>query len=148
MKTYRFIICLFTIFMIIQTGCDKSVGPEKYSSASIVQIPGCKTTGLSKNSNQTDSCFTYQFHDVLIVDFCAAGNCCPDSNRFSIKDAISNDTITVVIADTAAHLCRCLCTYILHGEFFDLPFDNYLFLVKREDYSSQAILYSVNVRRN
>jgi len=54
-------------------------------------------------------------------------NCCPDSNRFSLSYGIRNDTITVVVVDTAAHLCRCICRYVIRGEFKDLPLDHYVF---------------------
>jgi hypothetical protein len=96
----------------------------------------------------SDSCFSYRFDEALLVDLCATGNCCPDAERFSIKQDIQNDTIVVTIADTAAQLCRCLCCYLLHFEFHDLQYSSYMFVCRREDYSSRIIIYSLRVYRN
>ena len=146
MKDIRSIVFAFVIAALMQSGCDKSVGPEN-DQTRIVQIPGCKSGQLGKSSVATDSCFTYQFDDALDVYFCASANCCPDSNRFLIRHETRRDTILVTIADTAAHLCRCNCTYMLHAEFHDLPADHYVFVCQRQDYSSIALLYSVEVRK-
>jgi len=94
-----------------------------------------------------DSCFSYDFHDALVVEFCALANCCPDTNRFAIAHSVQNDSIVVTIADTARHLCRCICTYVLHVEFSDLQEDSYQFVCRREDYSSQIVPYSQRVFR-
>jgi hypothetical protein len=64
-----------------------------------------------------------------------------------IHNEIHHDTIVVTIADTAAQLCRCNCRYVLHVEVGDLPLPSYLFLCRRNDYSSQFILYSERVFR-
>jgi hypothetical protein len=146
MKNLHAFVLSLSIAMVMYSGCDKSVGPEN-DQARIVQMPGCKSGQLGKSSVSSDSCFTYQFHDALDVYFCASANCCPDSNRFLIEHEIRNDTILVTIADTAGHLCRCNCTYMLHAEFQNLPGDQYQFVCQREDYSSKLVLYSVLVRR-
>jgi hypothetical protein len=146
MKIFRSVA--FSLFMLalLVPGCNKSVEPDD-SQTRIVQIPGCKSGQLGKGSAATDSCFTYQFHDALVVDFCASANCCPDSNRFLIRHEIRSDTIFVTIADTAAALCRCTCTYLLHAEFHGLAKDRYVFVCQRQDYSSKALLYAVDVRK-
>ncbi len=136
---------LVIILMASFGACDKAITPEK-STSTIAQAPGCLST--LRASATPDSCFSYQFHDVLVVDFCATANCCPDINRFSSKHTIRNDTIAVTIADTAAPLCRCICTYNLHGEFSELPGNQYLFVVYRQDYSSRLVFYSERVFRN
>ena len=146
MNTTTVAIVLFCAAALVHQGCGKSIGPES-DQVRIVQMPGCKSGQLGKSSLSTDSCFTYQFHDALDVYFCASANCCPDSNRFLIKHEIRNDTILVTIADTAANLCRCNCSYMLHAEFQNLPGDQYVFVCRREDYSSKFVLYSVLVRR-
>jgi hypothetical protein len=108
------------------------------------QVPGC-----SASLNKTvigDSCFSYQFHDALTMEFCMTGNCCPDSNRFSFRHSLIQDTILIVVSDTAAHLCRCTCNYLLRAEVNNLERDDYLVLCVREDYPSQYIFYSVRVR--
>ena len=147
MKQFSFIIMFFFISIFLLIGCDQSVEPAKDKN-SIIQIPGCDSTRLGKTLIPDDSCFSYQFYESLIVDFCVSGNCCPDSNRFSTNHTITNDTIIVAVADTAGQLCRCVCTYILHGEFHDLPGNNYLFLVYQMEDSAETLLYAVNVHRN
>jgi hypothetical protein len=147
MKNLRTTVLLFAVATLFNSGCSKSVSPDN-AGIRIEQMPGCKSGQLGKGSHATDSCFTYQFTNALDVYFCASANCCPDSNRFSIRNEIRSDTIFVTIADTAAHLCRCNCTYMLHAEFHDLPKDRYVFLCSREDYSSLALLYSVTVQRH
>ena len=126
--------------------CDKSVGPGGSSDA-VVEIAGCKSVGLDKAGISNDSCFSYSFHDILVADFCVSANCCPDSNRFSIMHTISNDTIAVTIADTAARLCRCICTHRVHAEFSSLVGDRLLFLVFLKDSSTTGLLYSIHVQR-
>ena len=144
-NTGWFALSMF-ILALFQTGCSKSVAPETLQG-SVVQLPGCKSAQLGKAGSFDDSCLTIQFQQSLLVDFCASGNCCPDSNRFSIRQDVRGDTIVVTIADTARALCRCTCNYFLHAEFADLPSDHYVFMVSREDYSSKAVLYLADVRR-
>jgi hypothetical protein len=133
---------LLAVLAFLSMSCLESTNPGSRDTAAY-QLPGC-IRGLDKGP---DSCFSYRFQDVLVAEFCASGNCCPDSNRFLIGSVIEHDTIVVIIADTAAHLCRCNCTYRLHVELADLPLSSYLFICRREDYSSQAILYSERVYR-
>jgi hypothetical protein len=147
MKSHRSIIPELCIAAFLWSGCAKSVSPDNVQG-SIVQIPGCMSSQLGKASTSSDSCFTYLFHDALFIDFCAAGNCCPDSNRFAFKHEIRGDTIAVTIADTAVALCRCMCKYILHAEFHDLPRDQYVFVCKRADASSSILMYSATVYRH
>jgi hypothetical protein len=146
MKMLSSLVLVISVAAIMPFGCSRSVDPENGQSR-IEQMPGCKSGQLPKGSLATDSCFTYTFSNALDVYFCASANCCPDTNRFLIRHEIRGDTIFVTIADTAAPLCRCICTYMLHAEFHDLPGDHYVFRCMRQDYSSLALLYSVNVRR-
>lgn len=110
------------------------------------QVSGCN--GSPGGLVAGDSCFSYQFHDALILDFCVTGNCCPDSNRFSFTHTVSRDTILVVVRDTAANLCRCTCSYLLRAELRNLDRDEYLVLCASEDDTSRFILYSERVRRS
>jgi hypothetical protein len=144
MNNARPVVLLLTAVLIAQSGCDKSVNPVE-GDVRLEQIPGCKSGQLSKGL--ADSCFAYVFNDVLDIYFCASANCCPDTNRFRMSYDIRRDSIVVTIADTAAHLCRCNCTYMLRAQFRDLPGDSYRFVCRREDYSSQLIFYSVIVHR-
>ena len=89
---------------------------------------GCLDDGLGKIADM-DSLFYYSFDNSLIIDFSVSANCCPDSNRFTISSDIFEDTITITVTDTAAHLCNCTCPYILHTEFYDLPRDCYVVII-------------------
>jgi len=138
------LFAMFTLPLLILS-CNISTEPAD-STMVALQVGGCQH-GLGK-SISGDSCFTYQYHDALILDFCASGNCCPDSNRFSFTHRVSQDTIVVTVSDTAAHLCRCICTYLLHVEIYNLDRDEYILLCARDDYSSQYIMYSQRIRRS
>jgi hypothetical protein len=122
---------------------DKGTTPGNIQQANqLYQIPGCQR-GLIPKSSGGDSCFSYQFAADLLVDFCVAANCCPDSNRFSIAARIFGDTIKVAVHDTAAQECRCLCAYAIHSEFSDLPLDRYRFICLYGD----SVKYAVEVLR-
>lgn len=140
----RIVLALLPVVACIFWACHKSTGP---ASPTVVayQVPGC-VSQLGK-SGLSDSCFSYQFHEALAVDFCATGNCCPDSNRFSLNHKISSDSIIVTVADTAAHLCHCICSYVLHVEFHDLPGNSYLLICERSDYPAHTVLYAEEVHR-
>lgn len=146
MRILRPLFLPFCFACMLFFDCSGSVGPESAQNT-IIQIPGCKSAQFAKTSAVNDSCLTYLFHDVLYVDFCASANCCPDSNRFAIRHSINRDTILVTIADTAAHLCRCNCSYFLHAEFHDLPGDRYVFVCQRQDDSGSVLMYSAIVQR-
>ncbi len=124
--------------------CSRSTEPTT-SGIVAFQVPGCRQ-GIGRAS-AIDSCFSYRFEDFLLVDFCAAGNCCPDSNRFLIKCSIRQDTILVAIADTAANLCRCTCRYLLHVQMEGLPLDSYRFVCVQEGASGEYLLYSEQIFR-
>ena len=144
---HRSIIPELCIAVFLWSGCSKSVSPDN-AQGSIVQVPGCASAQLAKAGASSDSCLTYLFQGTLFIDFCAAGNCCPDSDRFEIKHEIRGDTISVTVADTAVALCRCMCKYMLHAEFHDLPHDQYVFICKRADASSSILMYSTTVYRH
>ena len=139
---YASLILLVAIALV---ACDKSTEPG--SSAIVAyQVPGCGGNALGKRVVR-DSCFSYDFRDALVVDFCTTANCCPDSNRFSILPRLTNDSIIVAIADTAPHNCRCMCPYYLHVEFRELPKDVYQFVVINHD-STDYVLYSEPVAKH
>ena len=105
--------------------CEQSPEPQKWGGEyQLYQVNGCQDGELSKAATG-DSCFTYQFDSDLILDFCVSANCCPDSGRFTLEQAIQNDSITITVLDTAANLCFCDCSYIIHAEFYDMPEDMY-----------------------
>lgn len=110
--------------------------------AVLSQIPGCRNHATAKAALK-DSCFSYQFAQTLVVDFCVSANCCPDSGRFDLTYEIRNDTIDVAVADTAANLCRCVCTYVIHAEFTGLRRDRYVFCCHDGD----TVMYAEAVER-
>jgi hypothetical protein len=134
---------LVTSLALLSLSCLESTNPGTPDLLAY-QVPGCGG-GVGKVS--ADSCFSYRFRRALAVDFCASGNCCPDSNRFLIEAEVAHDTIFVTIADTAGQLCRCNCSYLLHVELYDLPLSSYVFVCRREDYSSRYILYCERIYR-
>jgi hypothetical protein len=138
------VLAIGVLALLIPT-CEQSTDPRG-ADVTAFQVPGCGNH-LGKTA-VNDSCFSYQFHDALVVEFCMNANCCPDSNRFSFRHMVSHDTIMVSVSDTAAHLCRCICNYVLHMEFPGLPGDNYVFFCTRQDYSDRVVFYSERVRRN
>ena len=95
--------------------------PISFSS----QYSKCLSQGLPKIS-VLDSIFTYSFSDNLITDFSVIANCCPGSNRFSVSSLGGTDTLVVAVADTAQGLCDCVCLYMVHAEFNNLPNDHYV----------------------
>ena len=141
MRTFAFL----AIILVAIAGCDKSTGPT-VSTLTAYQVPGC-VSGIAQQA-PGDTCFAFEFQQKLFVQFCATGNCCPDSDRFSFRHSISRDTIYVTIADTAAQLCRCMCKYTLVMEFTGLEKNSYQFVCSREDYSNRLIIYSKRVSRN
>jgi hypothetical protein len=137
------ILGLIAVLAFILSGCDGSTEPEPPPFVAY-QVPGC----ASHLGEGVDSCFSYEFHRALSVDFCATANCCPDSNRFSFDYRISSDSIIVTIADTAARNCFCTCTYVLHVELSYLSENAYLFVCERQDSSSRTLLYTELVGRD
>jgi hypothetical protein len=97
------------------------------------QIPGCNHSASLQKDTVIDSCFQYSFIDTLKVEFCVPGNCCPDSNRFITDYNLSSDTIYVTVVDTAAHMCHCICNYVIHLELAGLSYDRYIFYCEYED---------------
>jgi hypothetical protein len=76
---FGFALGVLAVFMF---ACERSTEPDAPSVVAF-QVPGCGANLVKASAS--DSCFSYQFHDALIVDFCATANCCPDSNRFSLS---------------------------------------------------------------
>ncbi len=105
---------------------EKSANPETQGPVSFsYQYGKCGEHSLQKPT-VSDSVFIYTFIDKLIIDFSVRGNCCPDSNRFTVTSTAGTDTIVVAVVDTAQHLCRCICTYMIHAEFGNLPNNHYV----------------------
>lgn len=132
MRELALVSSLLMMFCMIPACNDTGTNPENaQGSAKLYQIEGCQRTGVEK-SFPGDSCFSYMFTEDLTVDFCVSANCCPDSNRFALSYKISGDTIAAAIADTAANLCRCTCTYVIHAEFSRLRLDRYVLVCTYE----------------
>lgn len=144
MKTELLIISLSFLFT---AACERQTTPPMQNNANVkadlVQLDGCQRGNLSKRSEE-DSCFVWSFkgHD-LTVNFCVTANCCPDSDRFMLDYNIEDNLIQVTVIDTAGNLCRCICPYLIHTEFTELPLDEYIYKV---DYNNQ-IIYNRQVSR-
>jgi hypothetical protein len=132
MKTQRIAVLLFLLTLV---SCkEHSSGTDTADIPSFMYITSrCLSAALSVSSSRAnttaatpDSNFTYTFKQNLILDFSAAGNCCPDSNRFVVSQEIRNDTVLVTIIDTARNLCRCMCSYMIHAQWNNLPLDSYI----------------------
>lgn len=133
---------IYSIVLFLIT-CSGSVTEMENNDSFIYQIPGCQNQSLARTTME-DSCFTYEFKDKLIIDFCVVANCCPDTDRFSISSFVNDDTITVTVVDTAANLCDCVCEYIIHSEFDEL-FSNEIFFIC---YFNNEILYQKSLIRS
>lgn len=110
------------------------------------QIAGCQTHKLNK-SVSVDSCFSYTFGLELNFQSCVAGNCCPDSNRYSLSSKIVEDTIEIAVRDTARNLCKCICNYFINARYRDLKRDHYIIRCVQEELSHRKILYLKDVKR-
>ena len=141
---FGFIVCTF---LILNFNSCKEQEDLLDIKTTAYQIAGCQGTRLSKTA-EIDSCFSYSFNENLILDFCAAGNCCPDKNRFLIDSKFIRDTIAITIVDTAHNLCRCNCNYIIHTEFQNLSINKYVVKCVEEESFQKTLLYLKEVRRN
>jgi hypothetical protein len=124
---FRIVQLFITVYiMLLFLSCkEKSTNPQNTEIVFSANSSNCALHGLGKAS-ALDSIFTYSFSSDLLIDFSVWSNCCPDSNRFIINQFSSADTLHVVVTDTARHLCYCICPYIIHAEFQNLPADHYI----------------------
>ena len=123
----RGVISIAVVIAFLFVSCkEKSADPgDQGPVTSSFQSSKCGGGGLLKTMAK-DSLFTYTFTDRLVIDFSLSGNCCPDSNRYSVSSVAGTDTIVIAVVDTAEHLCRCMCQYIIRSEFLNLPNDHYV----------------------
>jgi hypothetical protein len=126
MRNIRIRVTLgFLVFLCLSCN-EKSTSPDSQSAISFSSHYGkCLSQGLPKSSS-LDSVFTYSFTDSLVIDFSVNANCCPDSNRFVVTQRAGPDTLVISVADTAGNLCYCICTYMVHASFENLPNDHYV----------------------
>lgn len=120
--------CVFLLFLVFLSCKDKStpMPPDEIPPFSI-QISNCIGPILWKTDRiVADSVFAWTFGNKLVLDFSFPANCCIDSNAFSVSRMILNDTITITVTDTVVSFCRCICTYMAHAEFADLPNNHYV----------------------
>ena len=133
-------------FILINVSSCSEESSTGHSTGAVIfseyQVPGCNNSGLDKTL-YNDTCFVYRFDEKLSIDCCVNANCCPDSNRFDILQQIYGDTIVVTVADTAAHLCKCMCNYIVRLEWENLPKNAYTFICYAED----GLKYSESVHQ-
>lgn len=143
-KNNKFLALTFIVAVIFISCHDSALQPE--TTAKIYQAGKCNGTALFKSA-QDDSCFVYSFSNVLTIDFCVNGNCCPDSNRFTSSYTLNNNEITIKVKDTALNLCRCTCRYTIHSEFNDLKLESYRVICISETNDENKVLYSKLVQR-
>jgi hypothetical protein len=121
------ILCMFISCKDKSTNADNTKSPTFfYETSKCISSVSSSSSILARELITTpDSIFSYSFSQNLILDFSAIGNCCPDSNRFTLGQEIRSDTIFVTVIDTAQNLCHCNCIYMVHVEITDLAQDNY-----------------------
>ncbi|HTY58442.1 MAG TPA: hypothetical protein VMF59_06470 [Bacteroidota bacterium] len=108
---------------------DRMTGPDSGSpifyswaaSACLGTLPNVRAS-----LGPGDSLFFYTFADNLVLNFQVAASCCPDTNRFFVTAAAGTDTIVVTVRDTAGGVCRCVCGYMIHVVYNNLPGDHYV----------------------
>ena len=148
MKEGLIFLLLCASGLFLSTCSDNSSNlSDKQPSDSVVQIPGCSSHGLIRLSS-SDTSFAWTFTDRLVIDFCLTGDCTPDSIRFATSHSISSDTIYVVSVDTATYNQKCICVFIIHGEFENLPLDYYVVICSRVDNGVETVSYNRDVYRN
>lgn len=126
----KLILSLTFLFLVINfTSCysDSSTNYDENGISFIAYQAGSCRGSSALEKPIIDSCFSYSFTNILKIDFCVSGNCCPDTNRFVITYELNSDTINVTVVDTAQHLCRCICNYKIHVEITGLSNNNYFF---------------------
>jgi hypothetical protein len=144
MKTYRILFFFLSLAFI---ACkDKSTNTNDTPNPTFsYETSKCSGHGLSKGT-ALDSIFTYSFDQELIMDFSVLSNCCPDSGRFVLNHTINMDTILIAVSDTAQHLCRCICSYMIHTQLTNLPLDQYVVRIE-EGSPSNYLLHLAIVKR-
>jgi hypothetical protein len=125
MKIFLYLFAATAVFLFFSCK-EKVTNPENETLNFSYESSKCLSFDLEKQALPSDSSFTYYFKDSLLIDFLAEGNCCPDSNRFTVSQNISIDTIYISVQDTALNLCDCICPYQIHVEFSNLPNDHYV----------------------
>ncbi len=139
MKRIVLSILVSAMAAVLVTCSEKSTGPGNQDvGAKLYQIKGCLSSAKLAIAGLPDSCFGYRFGDTLVVEFCLTGNCCPDSNRFTLTGETRGDTIFVAAADTAERLCYCICDYRVRAEFTNLVLNHYRFICRRSDDSGKV----------
>jgi hypothetical protein len=126
MKTWQLLLVCISLSLV---ACkDKSANTNETTLPIFsYETSKCVTHGLAKGTETAlDSIFMYSFDQNLTMDFSVLANCCPDSGRFILNHVIKMDTILITVIDTAQNLCDCICTYMIHTQFTDLPLDQYI----------------------
>ncbi|MFC2083574.1 hypothetical protein ACFLS9_00810 [Bacteroidota bacterium] len=136
-------LILFTFMVCISCSEEStSVDEKEEPTNSFYQVPGCASSPLMKTI-QDSTCFFYSFFDTLKVDLCLPSNCCPENNRFDSSFLLDGSTIKFTVLDTAAHLCDCICDYVIHTEIDGLTKNEYTFKCIYYD----SVYYSETVSR-
>jgi hypothetical protein len=118
------LLCILSFSCKDRLTAPGAMSPVFYSWAA----SNCLNTvpNVRAERSAADSVFFYTFSDNLVLNFQVTANCCPDSNRFFVTAAAGTDTIVVTVGDTASGACRCLCYYMIHVVYNNLPGDHYV----------------------
>jgi hypothetical protein len=141
----RYFIVISFFILLIGYSCTDDFLTSEYNAV-LEQIAGCQNNKLNK-SVSGDSCFFYTFRTDLELQFCVSGNCCPDSNRYTLSSKILRDTIEIAIKDTARNLCRCICKYFINARFKDLVGERFIIKCVQEESIYKKVLYLKEVNR-
>lgn len=140
------------LIILTSFSCKQNSTESLIDSVPSFSFRSSKCTGnvlLQRTNN--DSSFTYSFTDKLMIDFSVIANCCPDSNRFIVSNTFRDDTLLIMIVDTAEYVCRCLCPYFIHAEYENLLNEHYVvrcvFKNLAAPYLNRDPLHLVNVYR-
>ncbi len=118
-------VATVAVLCVCSLSCLRSTTDPGPSNTFTARSSKCLSQ-LSPRVNVLDSLFSYSFTDSLVLDFSVTTNCCPDSNRFTISQVTGTDTIVVTVTDTAENGCHCVCPYMIHARFDNLPHDRYI----------------------
>lgn len=135
------VFALIILFLVSFWGCsDKGTVPD---TSLDFQASDClKVNGLKKS--YPDSSFSYTFGDKLIVDFLVNADCLLFAPGLIMDYEISRDTIFVTVIEANPGFTDCLCPYMMHAEFNNLPGYRYFFICEFQN----RIIYNELVIRD
>jgi hypothetical protein len=141
MGTFRILAaaCLFFSFACDDSSINQT--KDSHASAYSLSIDSCqKNHPLLKTSQ--NSMLSYSFsNDSIIIKAFFISNCCPEKNRFVTSTTLHNDSLKLMVRDTAQGLCDCPCNYEIQTIVKAFNYDTLHFACEYhgEPYLSEAI---------